>query len=96
MLKKYKQLIKKHVNVIKSMHPEVYIEVTMIYDDILIGIASQDVSKENQYEALIVDFIKEYDRKGFYNIYWAVDFSITSDNLHLLEDDAKTSKKISA
>ena len=96
MNKKYKQLIKKHVDTIKSMYPEVYIEVIMIYDNILIGIGSQDISKEDQYEALINDFIEEYDNKGFCNIFWAVNSSITKDDLHLLEDYVKTSKKASA
>ena len=98
MYKKYKQIIKKHVKIIKSKYPEVYIEVTMILDNILVGIGSPDISKAGQYDALINDFIDEYDRKGFYNvnILWAVDASVTKDNLHLLEYDVKTPKEVFA
>jgi len=96
MNKKYKQLIKKHIDIIKSMYPEVYIEVEMDGDEIFISIDSLEISNEVEYEALINNFIEEYDRKGFANIFWGVNSSLTNDDLHLLKDYAKTSKKISA
>ena len=96
MYKKYKQIIKKHVKIIKSKHPEIYIEVTMTLDNILVGIGSQDLSKAGQYDALINDFIDEYDRKGLYNIFWAVDSSVAKDNLYLLEYDVKTPEEVFA
>ena len=96
MNKKYKQILKKHVNIIKSVYPEVYIEIEMDGDEIFIGIDSQDISNEEKYETLISDFYEEYDTKGFANIFWGVDSSLDNDNLHLLEDHAKTSKKASA
>ena len=95
MNKKLKQLIKKHVDIIKFTYPEVYIEIKMVGDDILFGIGSRDISKEDQYETLIDDFIEEYDREEFDNIFLAVNFSITKDDLHLLEDYVKTPKKVS-
>jgi len=96
MNKKYNQLIKKHIKIIKSTYPEVYVEVKMIYGNILIGIGSQYISDEDEvkYETLIVDFIKEYHDKGVFNILWAVDSSVANDNLHLIEDYAKTPKKV--
>ena len=96
MNKKLKQLLTKHVDIIKSTYPEVYIEVEMDGDEIFIGIGSRDISKEDQYEALISDFIEEYYKKGFGNVIWAVNSSLTTDNLHLLEDYVQTSKKVSA
>jgi hypothetical protein len=94
MNKKYKKLIKKHVGIIKSRYPELYIEVEMDGDEIFISISSLEISNEVEYETLINDFIDGYDRKGFCNIFWGVDSSLTKDNLHLLEE--QTSKKASA
>jgi len=101
MNKQLKQILKKHVGIIKSTYPEIYIEVRMIYDDILIGISSFEISEEAEYEDLIYSFIKEYDKKGFFNIFWGVDISLTKDNLHLIEGvgdvkAVKTPKKASA
>jgi len=88
MNKKLKQLLKKHVDTIKSIY-EVYIEVKMVGDDILIGIDSLEISNREEYEDLIYTFIKEYHRRGFANIFWGVDSTLTKDELHLLEDDVK-------
>jgi len=96
MNKKYKQLIKKHVDTIKSVYPDVYIEVEMDGDEIFIGISSLEISEKMEYETLLDDFIKEYHRKGFVNIFWGVNSSLTGDDLHLLEDYAKTSGRVSA
>ena len=92
MYKKYKQVLKKHVGIIKSTYPEVYIEVSMIYDNILIDIDSLEISDREEYEDLIYSFIQEYHRKGLCNIFWAVNPSLTKDNLHLIEDDVKAVK----
>ena len=94
MNKKYKQLIKRHVDIIKSKYPKLYIEVEIDWDEIFITIDSLEISEEAEYEALIVGFIKEYDRKGLGNIFWGVNISLTHDKLHLLEDDVKTPKKV--
>ena len=71
------------------MYPELYIDVKMIGDDILIGIDSLAISNEVEYEAVILEFIKEYDRKGYADIYWGVSSYLTCDNLSLLEDLVK-------
>ncbi|MCL1865562.1 MAG: hypothetical protein FWF73_07105 [Spirochaetes bacterium] len=89
MNKKLKQLIIKHINIVKSMYPEVYIEVDMIGDDILVGIDSLDISDEERYEDLMVNFIREYHSKGFLNVYWGVNDTLTCDNLSLLENSDK-------
>ena len=96
MNKKYKQIIKKHVDTIKSMYPELYIEVEKDWNEIFISVSSLEISEEAEYEALICDFYEYYDNNGLGNIFWGVDSSLTKDNLHLLEDHAKTSKKVSA
>jgi len=101
MNKKYKQVLKKHVGIIKSTYPEVYVEVEEDWDEIFVRISSLEISDEAEYEGLIYTFIKEYHRKGLGNIFWGVDISLTKDNLHLIEDNvkidkAKTTKKISA
>ncbi|MCL2154362.1 MAG: hypothetical protein FWH53_01720 [Leptospirales bacterium] len=93
MNKKLKQLLKKHVDTIKSMYPEVYIEIEMDGDEIFIGIDSLKISNEVKYETLLGDFYEEYYSKGFGNIFWGVDSTLTNDNLHLLEDFVKTPKK---
>jgi len=95
MNKKYKQLIKKHVDIIKSKYPELYIEVRMHWDEIFVSVSSLEISEEAEYEVLINDFIEENDNKGFYNIFWGVNSSLTHDKLHLLEDDVKTPNNIS-
>jgi len=92
MYKKYKQVLKKHVDIIKSTYPEVYIEVRMDWDEIFVCISSLEISDEAEYEDLIYNFIKEYHRKGLGNIFWGVDISLTKDNLHLIEDDVKAVK----
>ena len=94
MNKKYKQVLKKHINIIKSTYPELYIGVKMIYDDILVNINSLEISDSEEYEDLIYNFTKEYEKKGIFNIFWGVNISLTNDNLHLLEDEVKTPKKI--
>jgi hypothetical protein len=86
MNKKVKKLLKKHVNIVKKMYPELYIKVIEIGDDTLVSIDSLDIADEEKYEDLVYDFIKEYDRKGYGNIFWGVDSSLTCDNLVLLED----------
>ena len=90
MNKKVKQLLKKHINIMKKMYPELYISVKMVGDDILVGIDSLDISNEEKYEDLMYDFIKEYHRKGYADIYWGVNDNLTCDNLSLLEDAVKT------
>ena len=86
MNKRIKQLIKKHINIVKKMYPKLFIDVKMIGENILVGIDSQAISNEVEYEALILEFIKEYDRKGYCDIYWGVSSYLTCDNLTLLED----------
>jgi hypothetical protein len=86
MNKRVKQLIKKHVNIVKKMYPELYIEVKIVRDNILVGIDSLAISNEAEYEAVILEFIKEYDRKGYIDIYWGVASYLTCDKLDLLED----------
>jgi len=86
MKKRLKQMIKKHINIVKSMYPELYFAVIMIGDDILVDIDSLDISNEEKYEDLMYEFIKEYDSKGYYYVYWGVDPTLTCDNLSLLED----------
>jgi len=86
MKKRLKQLIKKHVNKIKSIYPELYIEVDMVIDDILVDIGSLDISKEKRYKDLMYDFIEEYESKGYFDVYWGVNDNLTCDNLTLLED----------
>ena len=90
MKKRVKQLIKKHVNIVKVMYPELYVAVLMIGDNILVDIDSRDISNEERYIDLMYDFIKEYHRKGYADIYWGVDTNLTCDNLSLLEDSVKT------
>ena len=46
MNRKLKEMIKNHITTVKSMYPELYIEVKMHYDDILICIDSQYPSKQ--------------------------------------------------
>jgi len=94
MNKKYKQILKKHVDIIKSTYPELYIEVEEDWDEIFVSVDSLEISEEVKYEALIRDFYKEYYSKGIYNIFWGVDCTLTKDNLQLLEDYVKTSKKV--
>ena len=89
MNKKLKRLIKKHVDIVKSMYPELYIEVDMVLDDILVSINSQAISNEERYEDLIYDFFMEYESKGYFDVYWGVNSSLTCDNLALLEDFVK-------
>ena len=86
MNKKLKRLIKKHVDTVKSMYPEVYIEVEEDGDEIFVCIDSLDISNEVEYEALIIGFIREYHSKGFGAIYWGVNSTLTCDNLVILED----------
>ena len=95
MNKKYKQVLRKHVDIIKSVYPELYIAVIVDGDEIFISIDSQDISNEVKYEALICDFYEEYDSKGLGNIFWGVNSSLTSDNLHLLEDNVKAPNNVS-
>ena len=90
MTKKVKQLLKKHIKIVKSMYPELYIEVDMVLDDILVSINSLDISNEEKYEDLMYDFIKEYDSKGYFEICWGVNDNLTCDNLSLLEDVVNT------
>ena len=89
MTKKVKQLLKKHINIVKKMYPELYFEVDMIGEDILVGINSLEISDEERYEDLIYDFSKEYESKGYFDIYWGVNSNLTCDNLSLLEDVVK-------
>ena len=86
MNKKLKQLIKKHVNEIKSMDPEVYIEIEEDGDEIFISVGSHKNSDEERYEDLIDKLNVEYDKKGYYYVYWGDNDSLTCDNLVLLED----------
>jgi len=93
MNKKLKRLIKKHVDIVKSIYPEVYIAVKMVYDDILVSIDSYDISEEERYEDLVDNFNEEYERKGYYYVYWGVNDTLTCDDLSLLEDFVKTPEK---
>ena len=86
MNKRRKQLIKKHVGIVKSIYPEVNIAVRMVMGNILVNINSLKISNEAKYEALIYDFVEEYDKKRYFDIIWGVNSSLTSDNLSLLED----------
>jgi len=93
MTKKVKQLLKKHINIVKEMYPELYIAVEMIGYDILVYIDSLDISNEERYEDLMYDFTKEYDKRGYFDLYWGVDSSLTCDELSLLEDSDKIPEK---
>ena len=86
MTKKVKQLIKKQVNLVKKMYPALYIEVKMVGDNILVGINSLETSNEVEYEALILSFIREYHKRGYFEIFWGVASYLTCDKLDLLED----------
>ena len=79
-------MIKKHIKIVKSMYPELYIEVDMVINDILVGINSLDIYDEEKFEDLMDKFSDEYESKGYFNIYWGVNSSLTCDNLTLLED----------
>jgi len=94
MNKKYKQILKKHINIIKSAYPELYVEVKMIYDDILVDINSFKIFESEEYDDLIYNFTKEYEKKGIFNIFWGVNISLTHDKLHMIEDEVKTPKKV--
>ena len=89
MKKRLKQMIKKHINIVKSMYPELYFAVIMIGDDILVDINSLEISNEEKYEDLMNDFLDEYENKGYYYVYWGVNDNITCDNLSLLEDSVE-------
>jgi len=93
MTKKVKQLLKKHVNIVKKMYPELYIAVKIVGDDILVSIDSLDISNEERYKDLMYDFTKEYDRRGYFDLYWGVRSSLTCDELSLLEDSDKIPEK---
>ena len=93
MTKKVKQLLKKHINTVKNMYPELYIDVDMVGEDILVAIDSLDISNEERYKKLMSDFIKEYFSKGYFDIYWGVDSNLTCDNVSLLEDIDKIPSK---
>ncbi|MCL1865274.1 MAG: hypothetical protein FWF73_05625 [Spirochaetes bacterium] len=86
MTKKVKQQLKKHINIVKKLYPQLYIEVKMIGDNILVSIDSLDISNEAEYKAVILNFIKENDRRGYFDIYWGVNDTLTCDELSLLED----------
>ena len=92
MNKKLKELIKKHVNIIKNMYPGLYIAVEMDGDEIFICIDSLDISNEEKYEDLLHDFRKEYHRKGYGNIFWGVNATLICDNLEILEDFVEVSR----
>ena len=96
MNKKYKQVLKKHVDIMKSTYPELYIEVEEDGDEIFVSVDSLEISEEIGYETLICDFYEEYHKKGLGNIFWGVDCTLTKDDLHLLEDSVKTPQKASA
>jgi len=89
MTKKVKQLLKKHINIVKKMYPELYIAVKIVGYDILVSIDSLDISNEERYEDLMYDFTKEYDRRGYFDLYWGVNDTLTCDELSLLEDSDK-------
>jgi len=95
MYKKYKQILKKHIKTIKSIYPELYVEVRMINDDIVVHINSFEIYDSEEYDDLIYNFTKEYEKKGIFNIYWGINISLTKDNLLLLEDDVRTPKNLS-
>ena len=68
------------------MYPELYIWVKIVRDNILVGIDSLAISNEVEYEAIIRDFIKEYHRRGYFDIFWGVNSTLICDKLDLLED----------
>ena len=86
MNKRLKQLIKKHIKIVKTIYPELYVEVEIFGDDIFVCIHSLDISNEEKYEDLMCDFIEEYDSKGYFDVYWGVNSSLTCDDLTMLED----------
>ena len=86
MKKRLKQMIKRHIKIVKSMYPELYFAVLMIGDDVLVDINSLKISNEKKYKDLMYDFIEEYESKGYFDVYWGVDPALTCDNLSLLED----------
>ena len=89
MKRRQKQLIEKHIKIIKNKYPELFIKVIEVGDDILVSIDSLEISNEVEYETLICGFIKEYDKKGYFDVFWGVDTTLTCDNLSLLEDAVK-------
>jgi len=93
MNRKLKEMIKNHIITVKTMYPELYIEVDRHGDDILIGISSQDISNEKEYEKLMLEFMDEYDNLGFYDVYWGVNSSLKSDNLMMFKNLIKVPKK---
>jgi len=93
MNRKLKEMIKNHIITVKSLYPEVYIEVDMHYDEIFIRIDSQDISNEEEYEKLMLEFMDEYDNLGFYGVYWGVNSSLKSDNLMMFKNLIKVPKK---
>ena len=93
MNKKLKRLIKKHVDIVKSMYPEVYILVEIDGVEIFVSIDSHEISDEERYEFLMYDFIKEYESKGYLNIFWGVNENLTCDDLSLLEDFVEAPQK---
>jgi len=95
MYKKYKQVLKKHIKTIKSIYPELYVEVRMINDDIVVHINSFEIYDSEEYDDLIYNFTKEYENKGIFNIFWGINISLTHDKLDMLEDDVKTHKNVS-
>jgi len=94
MNRKLKEMIKNHITTVKYMYPEVYIEVRMVYDDILIGINSHEISDQEEYIDLIYNFTKEYESHGFYNVFWGVNSSLTGDNLMMFKNLIKVPKKV--
>jgi hypothetical protein len=93
MKRELKQLLKKHIEIVKQLYPEVYISVKMVGDDILVSIDSWEISDTEEYIDLMYDFDKECESKGIFNIWWGVLSSINADNLTLLGNLNKKSKK---
>ena len=93
MKRELKHLLKKHIDIVKKLYPEVYIEVEMIGDDILVSIDSHEISDRDDYINLMYSFTKEYDSKGYFDVYWGVDSALTQDNLTFFENLNKKPKK---
>jgi hypothetical protein len=61
----------------------------MIHDNILIGINSHEIFRGKKFMELVYDFTNEYHSKGFADIYWGTNETLTQDNLEMLEDTVK-------
>jgi hypothetical protein len=54
---------------------------------------SSDIFDKKEYVNLLYDFSEEYESKGFLNIWWGVDSTLTQDNLTFFGNLNKRPKK---